>query len=201
MILLTFFKGILFNSFILWETDWLIADLLLGYSKELGLSEQNVNSSPPGSRQFKLFNYLWKFDTKIVLPFLLWFSLLWFKWKSGFVMFDYWQSNSFAYFWQIFIYQYTFSFRASFRSTISDIFTCTSLPLIDAARLTMSLQICTGVLSDDKSLVPVCKIIWSASWFRITGFTWSFIQLVFADGWNLTLTEYLCLMLLIAQSH
>ena len=47
----------------------------------------------------------------------------------------------------------------SFRSTISDVVTFISLLLIDAARLTMSLQICNGVLSDDKSLVPVCKII------------------------------------------
>ena len=28
----------------------------------------------------------------------------------------------------------------------------------------MSLQICTGVLSDDKSLVPVCKIIALQTW-------------------------------------
>ena len=88
----------------------------------------------------------------------------------------------------------TYSFWASFRSTISDIITFISLSLIDIARLTMSLQICAGVLSDDKSLVPVSKIIWSASWFRITVFTRSFIQLVFADGWNITLIEYLCFM-------
>ena len=39
IILLTFFKRIFFNSFLLWETDWSLADLSLGYSKHLVLPE------------------------------------------------------------------------------------------------------------------------------------------------------------------
>ena len=39
IILLAFCKRIFFNSLILWETDWSLADLLLGYSKDLILLE------------------------------------------------------------------------------------------------------------------------------------------------------------------
>ena len=123
IILLTFFERIFFNSFILWRTDWSLADLLLGYSKDLVLPKYTVNSSLTDSRQFKLFKYLRKFDTKILSNFLLRCSLLWFKWKSGLIL------------WCLIIgspivlhifdrYSFTnttFSFTASFRSTISDI--------------------------------------------------------------------------------
>ena len=86
IILLTFFERIFFNSFILWRTDWSLADLLLGYSKDLVLPKYTVNSSLTDSRQFKLFKYLRKFDTKILSNFLLRCSLLWFKWKSGLIL-------------------------------------------------------------------------------------------------------------------